>query len=433
MSGRLDGMWLRPVAGPLTRATTYRRAAFLSLGGLLLVAYVVVGAVVARLWADAAVPWPLASLLTVAAAVTLAPAFLGGFRALEIAGVRALLDADVPDPIPHRRLDPETRLRTAVWAGVHLVTGGLVVLGLITVPPAALVLVAMQFGLRASALPWQPFGPLEAHHGITATLIALAALGAFGYGVAGLGAVARSVAPRLLGPSPRERIVALEAQAGRLAERDRLARELHDSIGHALSVTTLQAAAAREVLDSDVEVADVEFAREALRTIEEGGRRAMEELDYVLGLLRERDPALPRGRGGDATGPAQRRTLADLDRLLAETRATGVPVAVEASGPLDRLPAVVSREGYRIVQEGLTNAVRHAGGGTVTLRVEASRTALDIDLANALGAATGRGGGRGLAGMRERVAAIGGSMTAGPDGAAWRVRVRLPAPSSGDA
>ncbi|MFD0819431.1 sensor histidine kinase, partial [Micromonospora zhanjiangensis] len=135
---------------------------------------------------------------------------------------------------------------------------------------------------------------------------------------------------------------------------------------------------------------------------------------------------------GAGPRPAPQRTLADLDRLVADTRATGMPVAVEVNGPLDGLPAAVSREGYRIVQEGLTNAARHAGGAPVTLRLDVPEGILEIELVNALAGGravtrSGRGrGGRGLPGMRERVTLLGGSMSAGPDGTTWRVAVRLP-------
>jgi signal transduction histidine kinase len=227
------------------------------------------------------------------------------------------------------------------------------------------------------------------------------------------------MAPALLGPSPGERIAALEARAGQLAERNRLARELHDSVGHALTVTTLQAAAARRLLGSDPE-----FVRGALAAIEEAGRAAAEDLDDVIGLLRERDD----GR------PAPQPTLSDLDRLVGEARAAGLEVDLRVGGPLGQVPAVVSREGYRIVQEGLTNAIRHAGRVPVSLWLGVADRVLEIDLANPVGdraagagdGAAGRGGGRGLHGMRERVALLGGRMTAGPDGGLWRVAVRLP-------
>jgi signal transduction histidine kinase len=201
-------------------------------------------------------------------------------------------------------------------------------------------------------------------------------------------------------------------EAARLAQRNRLARELHDSVGHALTVTTLQAAAAREVLDSDPA-----FARRALAAIEDTGRAAMDDLDRVLGVLRDGQPA----------ALAAERTLANLDRLLTEVRAAGVPVTADVTGPVDELPATISREGYRIVQESLTNALRHAGPVPVTLRLCVEDDALSIDVSNVVDESRSPSGdGRGLVGMRERVTLLGGSLTVGPDDDRWRVEARLP-------
>jgi len=165
---------------------------------------------------------------------------------------------------------------------------------------------------------------------------------------------------------------------------------------------------------------DPEFVRRALGAIEEAGRTAMDELDHVLGLLRE--------NGGDRPSVAPQRTLADLDRLVADTRAAGLTVHAQRVGDPARLPAIVSREGYRIVQEGLTNAVRY-GHGPVTLRLDLRPDALELELVNTMSspdrADTGRSG-RGLDGMRERVLLLGGRLTVGPDGDRWLIRARLP-------
>jgi signal transduction histidine kinase len=151
---------------------------------------------------------------------------------------------------------------------------------------------------------------------------------------------------------------------------------------------------------------DPEFARQALGAIEEIGRTALDELDAVLGILREA-PA------GTTTAP----TLADLDRLL-----TG---QVDAEIAIAEVPAPVSREAYRIVQESLTNAAKH-GGGRVRLRVTTGADLL-IEVSNPVGAGSGaRRGGRGIDGMRERVRLLGGELTAGREGDTWRVTARLP-------
>jgi signal transduction histidine kinase len=392
---------------PLVSGTTYRRGVHLLLGGVILLPYLLLGAVLADMVAGPPGERPAALLLLVAAAAIAAvPAFLRGTRTLEIAAARALLDVDLPDPPPGPAA-PETRVRGALWYATHLVTGGLVAGGLLAAVPMALVFAAGWFGVRTGGTDGLRLGPLDESDTGWLTLVGLALLVALVYAVAGLGALAALMAPVLLGPSTAERIAGLEARAAGLAERNRLARELHDSVGHALTVTTLQAAAAREVLD-----ADPEFARRALSAIEETGRAAMAELDHVLGLLRSESARAPQP------------TLADLDRLVAAAR---IEVRLDRAGRLDQLPAVVSREGYRIVQEGLTNAARHAAGRPVAVRVAVSGGALAIELTNPAGEGTVAGGGRGLAGMRERVALLGGEMTAGREDGLWRVAVRLPA------
>jgi signal transduction histidine kinase len=163
-----------------------------------------------------------------------------------------------------------------------------------------------------------------------------------------------------------------------------------------LTVTILQAGAARRVLDTDPE-----FARTALTSIEEVGRVALEDLDHVLGLLRDED---------SDTSPQP--TLGQLEQLLVDSRAAGVVVDVECIGSVASLPPVVSREAYRIVQEGLTNALRHAGPVPVRLRLHVDANRLELEMTNPL--ATGEqtrhsdgaasragGGGRGLQGIRE--------------------------------
>jgi signal transduction histidine kinase len=408
---------IRVALAPLVRGSTYRRGVYLLLGGVILLPYVLLGVAFARLLTTPQqVPRGVtALLLVVTAAIAVVPAFLRGTRALEIAAVRALLEVDLPDPAATpdpAGVDRETRLRSALWFAVHLATGGAVALGLLIALPMALLFVAQQFGIGTEALVGQRFGPLDERDTLWLSLLGVLLLVVVVEAVAGLGALAALMAPALLGPSPSERIAALEARAGQLVERNRLARELHDSVGHALTVTTLQAAAAQRLLDTDPE-----FVRTALAAIEEAGRGAAEDLDHVIGLLREQQ----------AGRPAPQRTLTDLDRLVADARAAGLEVDVRVAGAVDHLPAALSREGYRIVQEGLTNAVRHGGRAPVSLRLAVSDRALDIDLVNPLrDGAAGTGGGRGLDGMRERVALLGGRMTAGEDGGAWRVAVRLP-------
>ncbi|MGW3601216.1 histidine kinase [Micromonospora sp. NPDC005161] len=406
----------RAALAPLVAGSTWRRGVFLLLGGVLALPYGLLAVTFAQLLTGSEVPRPLVfALLVIALVIAVVPLLLDGSRALEIAAVRALLGVDLPDPAPGHRGDRDTRLRSALWIATHLTIGALVMVALITAVPMALAFIAQQFGIGADLVSRERFGPLDGRDTGWLTLTGVVLLAGLGYAVAGLGALAGSMAPVLLGPTPAERIAALEARATRLAERNRLARELHDSVGHALTVATLQAGAAREVLDTDPE-----FVRRALTAIEEAGRTAMDELDHVLGLLRE--------TGGDRPGVAPQRTLADLDRLVTDARATGLAVHAHRTGDPSRVPPAVSREGYRIVQEGLTNAARY-GHGPVTLRLDLHPDALELELVNAMGhvgrADPGRGG-RGLDGMRERVLLLGGRLSVGPDGGRWLIRARLP-------
>lgn len=241
----------------------------------------------------------------------------------------------------------------------------------------------------------------------------------------GAGALLGRCAPVLLGPTPADRLAAAERRAADLASRNRLARELHDAVGHALSAVTLQASAARRVLD-----ADPEFARGALAAIEETTREAVAELDTVLGLLREED-----GAGPAAPAP----TLDGLDALLARTRAAGLAVEATVEGRCAGPAPVVSREAYRIVQEGLSNALRHAGPVPVRLQLRCDERELTIRVENPVTgpedgspAATdpsGGGrpfGGRGLRGIAERARLLGGEATAGAQDGVWRLTARLP-------
>ncbi|MEU8664940.1 sensor histidine kinase, partial [Actinoplanes philippinensis] len=184
-----------------------------------------------------------------------------------------------------------------------------------------------------------------------------------------------------------------------------LARELHDSVGHALTAMTLQAGAARAVF-----AADPDFARRPLGAIEETGRAAAAELDAVLGILRDEDPGLR---------PAP--TLDDLDRLL-----TG---GVRAEVTVADVPAPMSREAFRIVQEALTNAARHGDGpAELTIRPDGEELVIEVRNRRAATPGGGRrsGGGHGLDGIAERVWLLGGRVDAGPDGPDWRLTARLP-------
>jgi signal transduction histidine kinase len=221
----------------------------------------------------------------------------------------------------------------------------------------------------------------------------------------------------------RMRAVAEAAQRAVADEQARIARELHDVIAHSVSVIVVQAAAADDVFDERPDQ-----ARAALRSIESAGRDALAELRRLLAPVR---PATQ-----DSGDPPQPQPgLAALDELIAPLRAAGLEVAVRREGsPGERpLPAGVDLSAYRIVQEALTNTLRHAGArhAEVTLRSRAGMLELDVRddgrAGSADGAGTADGGGRGIAGMRERAAMLGGTLEAGPlPEGGFHVHARLP-------
>jgi signal transduction histidine kinase len=223
------------------------------------------------------------------------------------------------------------------------------------------------------------------------------------------GRLITEAAKRLLGPSPVQRLTALEERTEQLLERNRIARELHDSIGHALTVAVVQAGAARAAHDPN-------FTERALAAIEETGRDALDDLERVLRVLRESGPPV-----------GQRPTLVEADRLLDSARGSGAKIDADVSGPLERVPGAVSREGYRILQESLTNVLRHSGTVPVRVRIAVADGRLELEVTNPLSDSTADpGGGSGLRGIRERAALLGGKAETGPDGGEWRVHARLP-------
>ncbi|MCB5183352.1 histidine kinase [Streptomyces sp. SMC 277] len=348
-------------------------------------------------------------------------------RPLAVAGVRALGGVPVAGLAEGPARSWAERGRTSAWWTLHLGLGALVSgLSLAMPPMAGLLLAAPLLGRERRVelgMGWFADGSRLWTAPLAGLLILAVVVGC----AAVAGALLARAVPVLLGPSTADRLAAAEERAADLAVRNRLARELHDAVGHALSAVTLQAVAARRVLDRDPE-----FVREALAAIEDTTRRTVGELDTVLGLLRDGDAARPDAAPAPTLG-------ADLAGLLARTRATGAAVtAYQDPGPVgswEALPAIVSREAYRIVQEGLSNALRHGAGGPVELhlavREKEETRVLEIVMTNVPaapgGGPAGRGGGgRGLRGAGERAALLGGSVEAGPDVGRWRLRAVLP-------
>ncbi|HEX6685294.1 MAG TPA: histidine kinase [Candidatus Limnocylindrales bacterium] len=375
------------------------RGVYLLLGGVILLPYALVVVLFTQMFkAPTVSPAEVIPALLVCAVIAVIPAFLRGTRAIQIVAARSLLGVDLPDQVGDR-VDRESRLRSGLWFFVHLLIGGLVAAGLLIALPTALSAIMQWFGIGAPAFSAVPFHP--GWLSLIGFLLIVVVL----YGINALGALAKVMAPVLLGPSQAERIAALEARTGQLVERNRLARELHDSIGHALTVAILQATAARHKID------DRGFVTVALTAIEDAGRTAVADLDHVLGLLREEN-----------AGRNPQPTLTDLPELLA-----GYPaVAASVSGELSRVRPAIGREAYRIIQESLTNAAKHAPGAPAALDVEVSQRELRIRVTNRYDHKALPGTGRGLTGMRERVSLLGGQMSAGLDGGMWTVTASLP-------
>ncbi|MFH9422507.1 sensor histidine kinase [Streptomyces sp. NPDC017529] len=414
---------------------TFRRWVHLVLGGALLMPFHFLMAVVTPVFHDGAnafteFPWQFVAFGTALPVAALCALLLPPLRTLETTAARSLcgLPADATAELAEEPADSwAARRRTALWFVAHCAAGGIVSgMTLAATPPALmLLLLPLADPLRHEEAGWpQMDGALGPLAGLALLALVLTTIWLCGRLLA-------HWAPVLLGRTPADRLAAAERRAADLASRNRLARELHDSVGHALSAVTLQASAARRVLD-----ADPEFARQALAAIEETTRDAVAELDAVLGLLRE---------DGDPRSTAPAPALDGLDGLLDRTRAAGLRIEAAVADGCERLPPLVSREAYRVVQEGLSNALRHAGAVPVRLRIALGADALTITMENPMGDtamdtetdtradAAGRarpGGGRGLRGIAERARLLGGeSRAAGEDGV-WRLTVRLPLAAS---
>ncbi|HEY7591912.1 MAG TPA: sensor histidine kinase [Actinophytocola sp.] len=209
-----------------------------------------------------------------------------------------------------------------------------------------------------------------------------------------------------------------QARMAVAAERARIARELHDVVAHAVSVIVVQADGAAYAVHSQPELAE-----RAVQTISATGREALTELRRLLGVLRSEEAS------GERTPQPGTQSLSELAERV---RAVGLPVRLEIVGNVDDLPAGVGLGVYRIVQEALTNSIKHAGPGTAAVvRVERAGDEVHLDITDdgrsSARSLVGVSGGNGLIGMRERALVFGGSLDAGPraDGG-WRVRARLP-------
>jgi signal transduction histidine kinase len=375
-------------------ARYYLRTVFVLIGAALALALALLDVtVIASLAQGIALPaWALVVIGAVLVVVPIvALGVVPAMRTIEGAAVLALLDVDLPGGAPGPAHSWSQRRQTLGWFALHLLAGAVLV---------AAVMATIALGSSWFAVPML----------VGVVVVAV-----------GLGELLARAAPPMLGPAPAERMALLERDVERAVARNRIAREIHDSVGHALSLVTLQAGAARKVIGHDPD-----FAVSALTAIETAARDAAADLDHVLGLLRE---------DVEPTETAPEPNLDSLEQLVRATRAAGLAVDHDVHGDVTTLPSLVSREAYRIVQEALTNALKYSTDGAARLVVTRSDTALTVTLVNR--SADQRSGqpaasGRGLRGIAERVQALGGSYTAAsvaPD--AWMLSATLPLLASG--
>jgi signal transduction histidine kinase len=213
-----------------------------------------------------------------------------------------------------------------------------------------------------------------------------------------------------------EREAERERRLAAAEERTRIARDLHDSAGHAINVILVQAGAARLLGEKDPA-----FSRGALETIETVARETLTEIDRLVRVLR--DDGTSQAADGAVAPPTG---VAALDSLAQRHRAAGLDVTVSVDGPRKPLAPAVDQAAYRIVQESLTNALLH-GRGAAEVALTFGRDALDIAVTNPASTdARAAGGGHGIVGMRERAHLVGGSLEARGDDGVFRVRARLP-------
>ncbi|MEU8877174.1 histidine kinase [Streptomyces javensis] len=226
---------------------------------------------------------------------------------------------------------------------------------------------------------------------------------------------------RLTDARQREHLIGAERAAAR--ERARIAREMHDILSHAVSLMIVQAEAGPVAVRTAPERAEAAFD-----AISATGRDAMAQLRRMLGVLRE----------GDEPDRAPREPqpgLAALPELLDRIRASGLEVAYESAGAVRPLPEATGASVFRIVQEALTNVVKHAAARAVSVQLTYGEGAVDIRvLDDGRGPRSGSGGGHGLIGVRERAASHGGTAATGPgpDGRGFEVRVHLPVPTAAE-
>jgi signal transduction histidine kinase len=374
--------------------------------------------------ADAAMAMAAAGLIAVAAWG--APRLIGSEAVAGPSWLLALLPLLLGAPLVLRRRAP-LLMWLAIWASISLLFlfAGNSLRGL----AFTFVLFAAAYSLGAHAsfrravaglILTAPVVAVISHRGelaltfsqtpdANARAVILAALQLLAFWLAGVFVHARRQAVSMAAHTAALRRQAEQAAA---AERARIARELHDIVAHHLSVIVLQAGGAR---------AAGRPAGATLEKIENSARQALAETRRLLGVLRDPD---------EDTGLAPQPGIGDLDTLAASVQAAGLPVNLVISGDRAALPAAVEVSVYRIVQEALTNALKHAGPARADVTIGCAQDTITIEVTDdGIGepAPPAPAGGHGLAGMRERAAVFGGDLAAGPrPGGGFAVRARLP-------
>lgn len=379
----------------------------LLIGGLVALPYGAIMLWGITLWANEGIPAYARWSSIVVIALLIVPAVLPVTRALERTVAAQLLDAAVPEP--QGRTTFADSARGALFFAGHIASGGILIIGIAFVAPLLVVLIS-----DAAASPGDGEGLALLREAFSITAIdpasalivcAVATVLIVGFTI-GACYLLPWYATLLLGPSREEQRAREAEKRSAQHRRGALARDVHDSVGHALTISTMQAALARHTLNNDPDA-----ARAALAEIERVSRGAVAELDYVLSVLRDGDA--PR----DEQAP-DLRTLGDVERLVDETRSAGFDVDLNIDGDARHLPASLSREAYRVVQEGVTNALRYAAAPQLALEISAGADEVSICLKNettALRAIDGRG----LTGLRERVAILGGTLSVSIDAGRW--------------
>ena len=336
--------------------------------------------------------------------------------------LNGLVDAGIPAPHRLPKFTPKNAFSTVMrdgfawrnlgWSAMRLLLGpiGFVLAIVSFVVPLALVAapISFFFDQNDDLGGWENLFWLGPFVGIPLMFLMAIVVRATGDLMGRLGNL-------MLGPTADELAAELDDRSERVEARLRLDQELHDSIGHVLTMTVVQAGAGVHVFDSDPE-----FARTALSTIEEQGRDALDELDRIIALVRSDQLERLEVPGYEA-----------IPALIERTRRAGNEL--EASIAEAQVPPAVGRAAYRIVQESITNAVKHGAPGPMTIEVAATDQAIEITVENPLRESVSAvAGGRGIPNMADRTAQLGGTLSAGPtDAGTFRVAAILPKPTGG--